>query len=192
MKILAFTGSNSSTSRNRRLLEYCLRSFADEDLQYIDLRDYPLPLYCYDLEVAGQWPENLFTLKEMFQSSDAFIIASPEHNGQMPVFLKNTLDWLSRMYKPIFGAKPVFLLSTSTGSNGGKSNLQILKRLMPLWGAKIETSFSLPFFDDHFDSETGHIIHPEYQEELNEAIMVFKGQLERIELPDPHQKNHLQ
>ncbi len=177
MKVIAFAGSNSSTSRNKLLLEYTLGMVTSHEVTLIDLRDYSLPIYSLDLELAGVWPDNALRLKEMFEDHEAFIIACPEHNGMMPAVFKNLVDWLSRMYKPIFGDKPVFLLSTSTGSKGGSSNLEHLYQIMPRWGARIEVLFSLPDFEINFDYENGVIKNKELDLQLQSAIQRFQYQL---------------
>ena len=93
-------------------------------------------------------------VRALFSEYDAFIIATPEHNGGMPAEFKNLIDWVSRLgdlQNPMFATKkPVFLLSTSPGPNGGATNLQTLTQLMPWWGADIKGTYSLGSFYDHF------------------------------------------
>ena len=83
------------------------------------------------------------------------MIAVPEHNGFMPAFLKNVIDWLSRLSTTetgFFGTHniPVLLLSTSPGANGGATSLQTLHSLMPWWGAEVKATFSLGCFGTHY------------------------------------------
>ena len=54
-----------------------------------------------------------------------------------------------------FQEKPVLLLSTSPGPRGGSSVLEIAKNRFPFQGAIINGSFSLPSFNDNFDSVNG-------------------------------------
>lgn len=45
MKILAFAGSTSSTSINRELVKFVLKSFQDDEINLIDLNDYSMPVF---------------------------------------------------------------------------------------------------------------------------------------------------
>lgn len=53
MKILAFAGSTSSTSINRELVKFVLKSFQDDEINLIDLNDYSMPVFSVDLEKKG-------------------------------------------------------------------------------------------------------------------------------------------
>lgn len=53
MKILAFAGSTSSTSINRELVKFVLKSFQDDEINLIDLNDYSMPVFSVDLEKRG-------------------------------------------------------------------------------------------------------------------------------------------
>ncbi len=50
MNILAFAGSNSSTSINRELVKFALKSYTEESIDLIDLNDYAMPIFSVDLE----------------------------------------------------------------------------------------------------------------------------------------------
>ncbi|MCL8034380.1 NAD(P)H-dependent oxidoreductase, partial [Pseudomonas aeruginosa] len=53
MKILAFAGSTSSTSINRELVKFVLKSFQEHEINFIDLNDYSMPVFSVDLEKKG-------------------------------------------------------------------------------------------------------------------------------------------
>lgn len=53
MKILAFAGNTSSTSINRELVKFVLKSFQDDEINLIDLNDYSMPVFSVDLEKRG-------------------------------------------------------------------------------------------------------------------------------------------
>jgi len=49
MKIFAFAGSNSSTSINKQLVKFVLKSFEQQhDIDLIDLNDYDMPIFSVD------------------------------------------------------------------------------------------------------------------------------------------------
>ena len=150
-KILAFAGSNSSNSINKQLVDYAATLI--EGVDVIDLRDYDAPIYGSDLEQSSGLPESIQKLYNLIQGYESIIMASPEHNGFPPAFLKNILDWLSRAEGEKFlKDKKVALLSTSPGGYGGKNNLNNMKNVMPYWGANIVGTYSLSSFYDNMEN----------------------------------------
>ena len=149
--IITLSASNSLNSINQQLLNFTLPLLTDFAVTSISVRDYPLPMYGLDEENENGFPKAAKELRELFAKADGFIIASPEHNGSIPAVFKNTVDWLSRMTtseQPTFFKKPVLLLSTSPGANGGATNIASLTQLMPWWGASAVSSYSLGSFYD--------------------------------------------
>ncbi len=136
-KVLAFSGSNSAQSINQQLINAVSVLNHDFQIDVVDLRDFPAPLYGIDVEIEKGIPDTMVALRTLMLKYDAYIVSSPEHNGSMPAFFKNTLDWLSRQEGKIFHDKPVIFLSTSQGARGGASVLKHLLEIMPYRGAKI-------------------------------------------------------
>ncbi|WDE14072.1 NADPH-dependent FMN reductase [Thalassomonas haliotis] len=146
-KILAFSGSNHSQSIHQHLIDFAASKVANNAVSVIDLKQFPLPVYSQDIEARGL-PDAAKDLRQLMAEYDALMIASPEHNGSMPAFLKNIIDWLSRVAEPgqpFFGdiSKPVLLLSTSPGQSGGATNLKHMAELMPWWGGEVKGCYSL-------------------------------------------------
>lgn len=48
MKIVAFAGSNSSTSINKELVKYTLKQFSNDEVILLDLNDFQAPLFSVD------------------------------------------------------------------------------------------------------------------------------------------------
>jgi NAD(P)H-dependent FMN reductase len=48
MKILAFAGSNSSASINKKLVTYATTFFTEHTVDILDLNDYEMPLFSVD------------------------------------------------------------------------------------------------------------------------------------------------
>ncbi len=134
-KILAFAGSTRSASFNKRLARIAAEGArkAGADVTFIDLRDYPMPLYDGDLEDKEGLPANAKKLKEIFLAHKGLLIASPEYNSSMPGVLKNTIDWVSRVSDPkevplaCFDGKVATLMSASPGALGGLRGLVHLR-----------------------------------------------------------------
>ena len=162
-KILAFSGSNSSQSINQALIKVVANKVSEHEVTVLNLVDFPMPIYSIDQQANGI-PETALALKQQIVEHDAMIIAMPEHNGLMPAFFKNVVDWLSRIEgggKAFFGGevKPVLLLSTSPGERGGLTGLTILEQLMPRWGTEVKGKYNLGNFQQKynqgvFDEET--------------------------------------
>ena len=149
-RIAGISTSSSSQSINKNLLHYALKQLG-ESSELIMLNQ-QLPIYSIDLEKEKGIPDEIRQLFEKIKQFDGLVIALPEHNGSMTALFKNTLDWLSRIDKNIFGDKPVMLLSTSPGPNGGKFGLAHVKTLIPFLGAKVVSGFSLNSFYENFQN----------------------------------------
>lgn len=130
VSILALAGSARKDSFNKRLVLQAAHGAktAGAKVTFIDLKDYPLPIYDGDLEESEGLPENVNKLKALFKSHQGFLIASPEYNGSITALLKNTIDWVSR---PVEGEPPLAafkgkiasLMSASPGGLGGLRGL---------------------------------------------------------------------
>ena len=136
-KILAFAGSTRIKSFNKKLVKNAIRGAesAGAIVTYIDLRDYPLPLYDGDLEKQEGIPENAKRMRELMRTHDGFLIASPEYNSGISGVLKNMIDWTSRpaegepslMY---FRGKIAAIMSASPGHLGGLRGLFHLRYVL--------------------------------------------------------------
>jgi len=82
---------------------------------------------------------------------------------------KNIFDWASRINGKTFQEKPMLLLATSPGARGGSSVLEIATKRFPFQGGIIKGSFSLPSFNDNFDTDKG-ITNEELKNVLLEIV----------------------
>jgi len=57
-KIIAFAGSNSQNSINKKLAVYAANQINDVEVDVLDLNDFELPLYGIDYEIAHGIPNN--------------------------------------------------------------------------------------------------------------------------------------
>ena len=137
-RILAFSGSTRTASFNKRLARIAAQGAreAGAEVDFIDLRDYPLPLFDEDIEVAGGLPENARRLRTLLQASDGLLIASPEYNSSVSGVLKNVIDWASRSESvdevPLacFKGRVAALLSASGCGLGGVRGLVHLRSIL--------------------------------------------------------------
>ncbi|PUB34346.1 NAD(P)H-dependent FMN reductase [Elizabethkingia sp. YR214] len=175
MKILAFAGSTSSTSINRELVKFVLKSFSGNEINLLDLNDYSMPVFSVDLEKKG-FPDQAHSFLKQIEESDIIICSLAEHNRSYSAAFKNVFDWSSRINVKVFQNKPMLLMSTSPGGYGGGNVMNTAKTFFPQFGAVIMENFSLPKFYENFDLENG-VINTEMLEELNTKIQSFKSQI---------------
>lgn len=173
-KIIAFTGSNSSNSVNEQLLKSATNELTDFDVEHIDLRDYELPIFGVDIEAEGI-PANATALAEKLEKAEGYVIATPEHNGSTTAFLKNTMDWLSRINRKYLGENtPVLVLSTSPGPGGANTAAKELAGKFAWVGGEVAATFSLGSFFDNFDSHQVKVKNVEKETEFKQAVNSFR------------------
>lgn len=125
MKLLAFAGALRTDSCNKKFVREALRLATETGVEgdFIDLRDYAMPLYDGDIEESSGIPANAFALGKKIIAADALIISTPEYNGSIPGVLKNTIDWLSREKPVSLEGKHLLLLGASPGKLGAVRSL---------------------------------------------------------------------
>lgn len=145
-KLLALSGSIRSDSYNTKALKLLVEAAKKEgaSISYIDLADYPLPIYNGDLEAKQGVPDNAKKLQDLIASHDGLLIASPEYNGLPSPLLINTIDWTSREVEgkknsgvKIFKGKVAALIAASPGKSGGGRSLSVLTQMLTNIGVKV-------------------------------------------------------
>jgi chromate reductase len=173
MKIIAFGGSPSKNSINKKLATYAAGLFENAEVEVLDLNDFQMPLFSVDIEVTiGQHPLAKTFLAKI-ASADILVVSLAENNGNYSAAFKNVFDWCSRITGKIFQQKPMLLMATSPGGRGGASVLEIAKNAFPRFAADIKAVFSLPSFDENFDVLSGKISNKELDMQLREIIKGF-------------------
>jgi NAD(P)H-dependent FMN reductase len=136
-KILAFAGSLRKESYNKKLVQIAVKGAeaAGAEVTYIDLRDYPLPVFDEDLEKSDGMPANGRKLKDLMLAHDGWLLSCPEYNSSITAVLKNTIDWTSRKQEgetPLqcFAGKAACLMSASPGALGGLRGLVVVRMLL--------------------------------------------------------------
>ena len=136
-RILAFAGSLRAGSFNKKLVRLAAAGAekAGAEVMYVDLRDFPLPVFDEDLESADGLPEAGRKLKELFRAHGGLLIASPEYNSSISAALKNAIDWISRPEEgrpPLdcFAGKVAGLMSAAAGGLGGMRGLPHVRAIL--------------------------------------------------------------
>ena len=171
-KIIAFAGSNSSTSINKQLAVYASNLINSVEVEVLDLNDYNLPIYGVDLENEKGIPQDAHRFLDKIKSTDGIVLSLAEHNGTYATVFKNLFDWMSRIDGKLWSNKPMLLMATSPGARGGATALEIAKGRFQYMGGNIVGSFSLPSFGENFSD--GKITN----EEFNSQLLVEVKQLE--------------
>lgn len=136
-KILAFAGSLRRDSFNKKLVRAAAKfaEAAGGDVTYIDLADYPMPIFDEDLESRDGMPKKARQFKELLIASQGILISSPEYNSSISAALKNAIDWASRPEPnepPLvaFAGKVAGLMGASPGALGGLRGLVTLRSIL--------------------------------------------------------------
>ena len=138
-RILAFAGSLRKASFNKTLVKIAAEGArqAGAEVTYVDLHDYPMPLFAQDEEAEHGKTDAAKRLKQLMIEHDGFLIASPEYNSSITGVLKNAIDWASRPDEgeepfalPAFRGKVAGLMSASPGGLGGLRGLVHVRSIL--------------------------------------------------------------
>ena len=114
MKVVALVGSLRNDSYNMQLVKTIEKRYSHLfDVEVADIGS--LPFYNEDDEKTPS--EAVQSFKKKITEANAVLICTPEFNWSISGVLKNALEWLSRVDKPIAG-KPVLPMGVSQGVLG--------------------------------------------------------------------------
>lgn len=177
-KLLFFAGSARINSINKRLAKAAYNMALEQGATatFIDLKNYPMPLYDGDLEDASGLPEKAIELKKIFTSHNGFFIASPEYNGFFSPLLKNSLDWISRSHEenePSLSAyrnKITAIVAASPGGVGGLRGLVSLRMMLGnISTIVLPEQLAISHAVEAFDNE-GNLINEHYKKTLSTIV----------------------
>jgi len=143
-KILFLSGSQRRDSHNQRLLKNLAKRLEHIlSVDTVEQGQINLPLFDQDLENNPVLRLQVKNLHSRISACDAMIVACPEYNGLITPYLKNTIDWVSRLQyidescSNAFIDKPVLLVSASTGWSGGAVGLPSARTLFGYIGCHV-------------------------------------------------------
>jgi chromate reductase, NAD(P)H dehydrogenase (quinone) len=114
LKIVALVGSNRKESLNKKLAVYMQDRYQmTAEIEILPIEK--LPMYNQDDELT--LPEIVTEIKKKVAGSDGVLFVTPEYNHSIPAFLKNAIDWFSRVDKVMVN-KPVMIVGSSPGALG--------------------------------------------------------------------------
>ncbi len=173
-RILAFAGSLRGSSYSKRVVQTALKGaeLAGSEITFVDLKDFPMPIYDSDEEEASGLPENVLRFQELLANHDGFLIATPEYNGSITAALKNAIDWASRpggqfQRSEIFTGKFAAIMTLSPGSFGGLRALSHLRGVLMSVGVNVlSAECAVSFVADKFDGDGGEMTDEKMKETL--------------------------
>lgn len=145
-RLLFFPASLRRQSYQRGLLDHFAATLASLcEIDMLDPEEVNLPLFNQDLEQSPSVVSRVIALQARFRVADGIVVASPEYNGHISPYLKNTLDWISRLPRidpsyasgDPFRGKPVLLACASTGWSGGLLGLQSARSVFSYLGCMV-------------------------------------------------------
>ena len=177
IKILVFAGSLRAASLNKMLAREAatLARAAGAEVTLIDLKDFPLPIYDGDVEVADGLPANARKLKDLFIAHHGIIVACPEYNAGMTAVLKNVIDWVSRQHGDESGPVPyegkvVGLCSAAGGQFAGIRSMEAARNvLMNLGCLVVPKRLGISRANQAFD-DAGRLKDPQHLAGLDAVV----------------------
>jgi chromate reductase len=160
-KVLCFAGSLRKDSYNKKLVKVAMAAAekAGAEVTFIDLKEFPLPIYDGDIESADGIPETAKKLKAVMKQHQAFLIASPEYNSSISGALKNAIDWASRPEPgeknlECFTGKVAGIMAASPGALGGLRGLVTVRSILENIGViVVPDQVAVSAAQDAFDND---------------------------------------
>lgn len=181
-KILAFAGSLREHALSKRVLKVAIKGAekVGAEVTYVDLRDYPMPIYNLDDHETNGFDEKALAFQGLLVQHDGFLIASPEYNGSLPAALKNAIDWASRPSdkyprSAVFSGKFAAMMSSSPGSLGGVRSLSHLRGVLTSISVNVlPQEIAVPFAEEKFIGDDEEMIDEAMKARLEElgALLV--------------------
>jgi NAD(P)H-dependent FMN reductase len=169
-RILLFPGSLRRQSYQLRLAGYLAELIGHRvDIDLLLAHEVDLPLFNQDLEHDPEILKKLVHLHQRFSAAQGIIVVSPEYNGHVAPYLKNTVDWISRLPRidstfsseHAFYGKAVLLSSATTGASGGHLGLRDARTIFSYLGCLVcPEQICIPYIENHLKEQQLHFDTP--------------------------------
>jgi chromate reductase, NAD(P)H dehydrogenase (quinone) len=179
MRLLFFAGSSREGSYNKKLARLAQHIATANGIEgvFVDLKDYPMPLYNGDLEVEQGPPQKAAEFKALLSEYQGVFIASPEYNSSVTPLLKNTIDWVTRVRAKgetgleVYKTRVFAISGASPGYYGAMRSLLNLRQILAVGvGATvIPQQLALPRANDAFE-EDGSLKDKAQQNMLKDVV----------------------
>ena len=186
-QLLLLSGSQREASFNTRLLNH-IAGHIENGCSFLAAAPFAkhLPLFNQDLENDPLVRNQVAKLHQVFMACDGIVVASPEYNGQLTPYLKNMVDWVSRLayidpaFANPFVDKPVLLCSASTGSSGGAMGIPFARALFGYVGGLVfGETVCIPFVHQAW-TEAGYFFDDDLEERIQSVSHRFAEHAQRF------------
>ena len=186
-QLLLLSGSQRQSSFNARLLHH-IAQHLEASCGFLTAEPFAehLPLFNQDLENTPEVRSQVAELHALFMACDGIIVASPEYNGQLTPYLKNIIDWVSRLayidlsFENPFVDKPVLLCAASTGSSGGAMGIPSARALFGYVGGIVFGETLCLGFAHEAWTETGYFFDDDFEARIHSVSERFALQALRF------------
>lgn len=139
IRFLVFSASLRDNSLNTELAKLAAKIIEKNGskVDFAKMKEFDCPSFNEDLQTNDFHPNGAVEFRKRLLASDAFIISSPEYNGSMPGYLKNTIDWVSRFRPQPFSENHALLMSASPSMGGGNKGLWSLRIPLEHLGTRV-------------------------------------------------------
>jgi len=179
MRLLFFAGSTRERSYNKKLARLAQHIATANGIEgvFVDLKDYPMPLYNGDLEVEQGPPQKAAEFKALLSEYQGVFIASPEYNSSVTPLLKNTIDWVTRVRAKgetgleVYKTRVFAISGASPGYYGAMRSLLNLRQILAvgIGATVIPQQLALPRANEAFE-EGGSLKDKAQQTMLKDVV----------------------
>lgn len=146
-----------------------LQKQEDVEVEFIDLRDWPLPFFnesispafnkgIYENELAAKWAKKV-------AEGDGYVFVTPEYNHGYSAVLKNAIDYV---YKE-WNQKPVAFVSYGGTAGGTRAVQQLRQVAIEVQLTPIRQGVHIPLYWEHLD-EKGQLKKEAFQQQVDLMI----------------------
>lgn len=140
------------------------RAQGEFDVEVLDLREWPLPIFAENLETVGDFNDPTYSMpivrswNRKIAEADAYLVVTPEYNHSVPAVLKNAID--SVFVSFAFRQKPIVAVGYSGGISGGVRAIEHLVQIaVEAEMVPLRTAVVIPQVAEAFTAE-GSPINP--------------------------------
>ncbi len=169
--IIGSTRDGRNADAVSRWMMPIVQSRQDFNVEILDLRDWPLPLFQETIASVGDFKDPTYSNPVVkrwnvkIAEADAYVFVTPEYNHSIPAVLKNAID--SVFFSFAFRHKPVAYVAYSLGLTGGVRCVEHLSQVMlETEAVSVRTPTLVPTVTSSFDTE-GQPLNPAINFTLN-------------------------
>jgi NAD(P)H-dependent FMN reductase len=128
------------------------------DVEVIDLREWPLPLFAEHLGTIGDFSDPTYSdpivkaWNKKVKEGDAYLVVTPEYNHSIPAVLKNAIDSVFLSFA--FRNKPIAAVGYSAGIGAGIRAIEHLAHVVvEAEAVPLRNTVVVPFVATAFDDQ---------------------------------------